>query len=155
MANPTPFIQQLEAATETIGALQDLLEREFEYLRNQELDAFQGLQPAKLELLKKIQLFDQAKNDFLLAQSHDPQAVVALETLLTPPDGAKWVTFLDGLRECDQLHRKIDFYLGQKIKTTNAILEILQVNKAHNTTQLYDAYGNNSLSTIGNKISEA
>jgi flagellar biosynthesis/type III secretory pathway chaperone len=145
----------LENAIQATSSLQLTLEKEFESLKTQDLETFQNVQPEKISLLKSLQLFDQQKNKFLLSQSQNPDQAVELEKLLPEPDGKKWLIFLEGLKKCDELHRKVDFYLTQKIKTTNAILDILQINKSHNATQLYDAYGNNKLSTIGNKITEA
>ena len=149
------FSTQLENAIQATSSLKLTLEKEFESLKTQDLETFQNVQPEKISLLKSLQLFDQQKNTFLLSQSQNPDQVVELEKLLPEPDGKKWLIFLEGLKKCDEIHRKVDFYLTQKIKTTNAILDILQINKSHNATQLYDAYGNNKLSTIGNKITEA
>lgn len=149
------FSTHLENAIQATSSLKLTLEKEFESLKTQDLETFQNVQPEKISLLKSLQLFDQQKNKFLLSQSQNPDQAVELEKLLPEPDGKKWLIFLEGLKKCDELHRKVDFYLTQKIKTTNAILDILQINKSHNATQLYDAYGNNKLSTIGNKITEA
>ena len=149
------FSTHLENAIQATSSLQLTLEKEFESLKTQDFETFQNVQPEKISLLKSLQLFDQQKNKFLLSQSQNPDQAVELEKLLPEPDGKKWLLFLEGLKTCDELHRKVDFYLMQKIKTTNAILDILQINKSHNATQLYDAYGNNKLSTIGNKITEA
>ena len=91
----------------------------------------------------------------MLSKSQKPDQTIELEKLLPESDGNKWLAFLEGLKTCDELHRKVDFYLTQKIQNTNAILDILQINKSHNATKLYDAYGNNKLSTIGNKITES
>jgi len=152
---PENFSTHLENAIQATSSLQLILEKEFESLKTQDLETFQNVQSEKISLLKSLQLFDQQKNTFLLSQSQNPDQAVELEKLLPEPDGKKWLIFLEGLKTCDELHRKVDFYLTQKIKTTNAILDILQINKSHNATQLYDAYGNNKLSTIGNKITEA
>lgn len=149
------FSAYLENAVQAISSLQLTLEKEFESLKSQDLETFQSVQPEKISLLKSLQHFDQQKNQYLLSQSQNPDQIIELEKLLPESDGKIWLTFLEGLKVCDELHRKVDFYLTQKIKTTNAILDILQINKSHNATQLYDAYGNNKLSTIGNKITEA
>ena len=149
------FSIHLVNAIQATSSLQLTLEKEFESLKTQDLETFQNIQPEKISLLKSLQIFDQQKNTFLLSQSQSPDQAVELEKLLPEPDGKKWLIFLESLKTCDELHRKVDFYLTQKIKTTNQILDILQINKSHNATQLYDAYGNNKLSTIGNKITEA
>jgi len=149
------FLNQLEIASEALISLESTLTDEFKALENKDFETFQGLQADKVSLLKEIQAFDKAKNDFLLSNANDPNQSLELESLLSNEDSQKWLGFLNGLKNCDQLHRKIDFYLTQKIKITTEILDILQVNTSHNATKLYDAYGNNKLSTIGNKISEA
>jgi flagellar biosynthesis/type III secretory pathway chaperone len=148
------FSAQLDHASNSVEALHALLTREFDALQQKNLDLFQNLQPDKIKLLKEIQKFDTAKNEFLAAESQNAD-LIDLDALLLPEQRLKWTAFLSVLKECDILHRKIDQYLSQKIQTTNKILEILQVNKAHNATRLYDAYGNTRLSTIGNKITEA
>ena len=149
------FSTHLENAIKVTSSLQLTLEKEFEALKSQDLETFQDVQSDKISLLKSLQLFDQQKNQFLLSQSQNPNQAIELEKLLPESDGGKWLLFLEGLKTCDELHRKVDFYLTQKIQNTNAILDILQINKSHNATKLYDAYGNNKLSTIGNKITEA
>ena len=149
------FSAHLENAIQVTSSLESTLKKEFESLQSQDLETFQNIQSEKISLLKSLQLFDQQKNHFLLTQSQNPNEAIELEKLLPDSDGGKWLTFLDGLKTCDELHRKVDFYLTQKIQNTNAILDILQINKSHNATKLYDAYGNNKLSTIGNKITEA
>ena len=154
MEHAAKFSAQLVQASNSVEALHALLAQEFEALQQKNLDLFQNLQPEKIKLLKEIQKFDAAKNEFLQAGSNNADPA-DLDTLLLPEQRSKWIAFLSILKECDILHRKIDQYLSQKIQTTNKILEILQVNKAHNATRLYDAYGNTRLSTIGNKITEA
>jgi flagellar biosynthesis/type III secretory pathway chaperone len=154
MEHAVKFSVQLEQAFDSVEALHALLSQEFDALQQKNLDLFQNLQPEKIKLLKEIQRFDTAKNEFLTAESHHTDSV-DLDSILLSEQRSKWIAFLSVLKECDILHRKIDQYLSQKIQTTNKILEILQINKAHNATRLYDAYGNTRLSMIGNKITEA
>jgi len=149
------FSAELDEAIEVLNNLEITLDNEFESLKSHDLETFQQIQSNKILLLKSLQRFDQQKTQFLLAQSQKPDSSIELENLLANKDKEKWHSFLVCLKNCDELHRKIDFYLAQKIQNTNAILDILQINKSHNATKLYDAYGNNKLSTIGNKITEA
>ncbi|NRP28707.1 FlgN protein [Marinobacterium sp. xm-d-420] len=152
MAN---FSEQLNQANSSIDELYSLLQSEFAALTDQDLNRFQEVQPIKLTLLNNIKQFDQHKTRFITEASNPNKSEVSIEKLLSDEQKIAWSHFLSQLKACDELHRKIDQYLSQKIKTTNAILEILQVNKSHSATQLYDEFGTSKLSTIGNKISEA
>ena len=149
------FSEQLNQANSSIDELYSLLQSEFAALTDQDLNRFQEIQPIKLALLNNIKQFDQHKTKFISEVCGPSQSEVAIEKLLSDEQKIAWNHFLSQLKACDELHRKIDQYLSQKIKTTNAILEILQVNKSHSATQLYDEFGTSKLSTIGNKISEA
>ena len=115
------FSAHLENAIQVTSSLESTLKKEFESLQSQDLETFQNIQSEKISLLKSLQLFDQQKNHFLLTQSQNPNEAIELEKLLPESDGGKWLTFLDGLKACDELHRKVDFYLTHKIQNTNAI----------------------------------
>jgi len=149
------FTEQLIQANASIDSLHSVLESEFSALSEQALDQFQQLQEQKLGLLQQIKAFDGQKRQFLsnCGSTHPDNA--NLEAYLSPNQQQLWSHFLQQLKACDELHRKVDLYLNQKLKTANEVLEILQVSASHSATKLYDEFGTSKLSTIGNKISEA
>ena len=146
---------QLLSALESTKALHQLLENEFNFLSNQDYDSFQSTQLEKVKLLETIKKFDEYTSRLINKESSTTKSSDSIEQLLSIEEKKLWGEFLNELKECDLLHRKTDQYLTQKIKTTNIVLDILQVNKSHNATQLYDAFGKNKLSTLSKKITEA
>jgi len=146
---------QLLSALESTKALHQLLEKEFNFLSNQNYDSFQSTQLEKIKLLETIKKFDEYTSSLIKKESTTTKASDSVEQLLSIEEKKLWDEFLNELKACDLLHRKTDQYLTQKIKTTNMVLDILQVNKSHNATQLYDAFGKNKLSTLSKKITEA
>jgi len=146
---------QLLSALESTKALHQLLEKEFNFLSNQNYDSFQSTQLEKIKLLETIKKFDEYTSSLIKKESTTTKSSDSVEQLLSIEEKKLWDEFLNELKACDLLHRKTDQYLTQKIKTTNMVLDILQVNKSHNATQLYDAFGKNQLSTLSKKITEA
>ena len=146
---------QLISALESTKALHQLLEKEFNFLSNQNYDSFQSTQLEKIKLLETIKKFDEYTSSLTKKESTTTKSSDSVEQLLSIEEKKLWDEFLNELKACDLLHRKTDQYLTQKIKTTNMVLDILQVNKSHNATQLYDAFGKNKLSTLSKKITEA
>ena len=146
---------QLLSALESTKALHQLLEKEFNFLSNQNYDSFQSTQLEKIKLLETIKKFDEYTSSLIKKESTTTKASDSVEQLLSIEEKKLWDEFLNELKACDLLHRKTDQYLTQKIKTTNMVLDILQVNKSHNATQLYDAFGKNKFSTLSKKITEA
>jgi len=146
---------QLLPALESTKALHQLLEKEFNFLSNQNYDSFQSTQLEKIKLLETIKKFDEYTSSLIKKESTTTKSSDSVEQLLSIEEKKLWDEFLNELKACDLLHRKTDQYLTQKIKTTNMVLDILQVNKSHNATQLYDAFGKNKLSTLSKKITEA
>jgi len=146
---------QLLSALESTKALHQLLEKEFNFLSNQNYDSFQSTQLEKIKLLETIKKFDEYTSSLIKKESTTTKSSDSVEQLLSIEEKKLWDEFLNELKACDLLHRKTDQYLTQKIKTTNIVLDILQVNKSHNATQLYDAFGKNKLSTLSKKITEA
>ena len=146
---------QLLSALESTKTLHQLLENEFNFLSNQDYDSFQSTQLEKVKLLETIKKFDEYTSRLINKESSTTKSSDSIEQLLSIEEKKLWGEFLNELKECDLLHRKTDQYLTQKIKTTNIVLDILQVNKSHNATQLYDAFGKNKFSTLSKKITEA
>jgi len=146
---------QLLSALESTKALHQLLEKEFNFLSNQNYDSFQSTQLEKIKLLETIKKFDEYTSSLIKKESTTTKSSDSIEQLLSIAEKKLWDEFLNELKACDLLHRKTDQYLTQKIKTTNMVLDILQVNKSHNATQLYDAFGKNKFSTLSKKITEA
>ena len=146
---------QLLSALESTKALHQLLEKEFNFLSNQNYDSFQSTQLEKIKLLETIKKFDEYTSSLIKKESTTTKSSDSVEQLLSIEEKKLWDEFLNELKACDLLHRKTDQYLTQKIKTTNMVLDILQINKSHNATQLYDAFGKNKLSTLSKKITEA
>lgn len=150
-----PLSDQLTSALESTKALHQLLEEEFNSLSNQDYDSFQKAQSEKIKLLENIKKFDEYTSGLIKNKSNTPESSDSIEQLLSIEEKKLWDEFLNKLKACDLIHRKTDQYLTQKIKTTNMVLDILQVNKSHNATQLYDAFGKNKFSTLSKKITEA
>ena len=149
------FTSQLTSIHTKAKDLYHILNEEFDSLSSQDFEKFKAIQPKKVQLLKSLKEFDALKDTYLADNNIPQDSPVELASSLTESEKIEWESFLNVLNDCGLLHRKIDIYLNQKIQTTNALLELLQVNKAHNATKLYDAFGKSNLSTISKTITEA
>jgi flagellar biosynthesis/type III secretory pathway chaperone len=115
---PTSSISR---AQELATQLAQILELEFQALRQQELDQFEQLQPVKTELLSEI-------------------------TTLAPPaallqNEQEWQCFRDQMLVCRDLHRRNEVLIERKLESIRGTLQSLRVEEATSPIEVYNRLG--------------
>ena len=117
-------VSSLEQALALAKTLEDMLEREFEQLKVQDLDAFEASQNTKNELLQQLAQ---------LAGIHGPESADAL--------GPEWDGFKEHMAHCRDMHRRNEVLIGRKIDAIRGALQSLQVQDPTSSVEIYDRLG--------------
>ncbi|MEY4013651.1 MAG: hypothetical protein RLZZ290_515 [Pseudomonadota bacterium] len=123
-----------EQASARAQRLLDLLDLEFEALKDQSLDRFEALQAEKAEILS------------------------TLSQLSLPSEGSadrSWETFRDHIRECKTRHRRNEILLLRKLDAIRAALRTLQGPDPLNAVEVYDRMGRLSGLRRGRGLADA
>ena len=112
---------QIARAQELATQLSQILELEFQALRQQELDQFEQLQPVKTDLLSEI-------------------------TLLAPPatllqNDQEWQDFRANMLVCRDLHRRNEVLIERKLESIRGTLQSLRIQEATSPIEVYDRLG--------------
>jgi flagellar biosynthesis/type III secretory pathway chaperone len=114
----------LEQALVLAQTLEDMLEREFEQLKVQDLDAFEASQSTKNELLEQLAR---------LAGIQGPESADAL--------GPEWDGFKAHMAHCRDMHRRNEVLIGRKIDAIRGALQSMQVQDPTSSVEIYDRLG--------------
>ncbi len=114
----------LEQALALAQTLDEMLEREFEDLKAQNLDAFEASQTTKNELLQQLEQ---------LAGIHGPDSADAL--------GPEWDGFKEHMAHCRDMHRRNEVLIVRKIDAIRGALQSLQVQDPTSSVEIYDRLG--------------
>ena len=126
MTTPAIDVQasSLEQALALAKTLEDMLEREFEQLKVQDLDAFEASQNTKNELLQQLAQ---------LAGIQGPESADAL--------GPEWDEFKEHMAHCRDMHRRNEVLIGRKIDAIRGALQSMQVQDPTSSVEIYDRLG--------------
>jgi len=122
----------LEQALALAQTLDDMLEREFEQLKVQDLDAFEASQNTKNELLQQLAQ---------LAGIQGPDSADAL--------GPEWDGFKEHMAHCRDMHRRNEVLIGRKIDAIRGALQSMQVQDPTSSVEIYDRLG--KVSRVGRR----
>ena len=114
----------LEQALTLAKTLEEMLEREFEQLKVQDLDAFEASQSTKNELLQQLAQ---------LAGIQGPDSADAL--------GPEWDGFKANMAHCRDMHRRNEVLIGRKVDAIRGALQSLQVQDPTSSVEIYDRLG--------------
>ena len=117
-------VSSLEQALALAKTLEDMLEREFEQLKVQDLDAFEASQNTKNELLQQLAQ---------LAGIQGPDSADAL--------GPEWDGFKEHMAHCRDMHRRNEVLIGRKIDAIRGALQSMQVQDPTSSLEIYDRLG--------------
>ena len=106
--------------------LESLLEREFDLLRRQDLDAFDVTQTEKNDLLAELSALSGI-------EPGQPHAADAL--------GAEWDAFKDRMRHCRHLHRRNEVLILRKMDAIRGALQSLRIQDPSSSVEVYDRLG--------------
>jgi flagellar biosynthesis/type III secretory pathway chaperone len=117
-------------AMRLVQRLRALLEDEFEALKAQDLERFEGLQPLKLELLQSLGRAVPPEPTAPAANAEQ----VALQM-------QQWDEFVAVMNECREAHRRNDILIRSKLEAIRGTLRMLQSADESSSVDIYDRLG--------------
>ena len=114
---------ELASALAHGGALQSLLQKEFDALRDQELDRFEALQSEKLKIFEALSR--------LVGNGDEEQ------TLEQP----EWLGFRELMMSCRDLHRRNEVLIRRKLDAIRGTLHTLRGADPTASVDVYDRLG--------------
>lgn len=135
-SSPPPPSPELVAALEHGLALHQLLQQEFDALREQNLDIFEALQP------EKSQIFD---------------ALIRLTGVGTTDhrlDDPEWDTFKNLITDCRDMHRRNEILITRKLDAIRGTLQTLNGGDTTASVEVYDRLGRMARSRGGRGYEE-
>ncbi len=131
---PSP---ELVAALEHGLVLQQLLQQEFDALREQNLDIFEALQP------EKTQIFDSLIR------------LTGVGTESNRLDEPEWDTFKNLIADCRDMHRRNEILISRKLDAIRGTLQTLNGGETTASVEVYDRLGRMARSRAGRGYEEA
>lgn len=114
--------------------LQTLLDDEFSVLKNQDLEAFEGLQAEKIQLIQSLA-------DVFQAGSADPNASTDQLAQHLSATRTELADVIDIMRECKQLHQRNELFILRKLDAIKGALATLRSEAQGGQLELYDKLG--------------
>ena len=130
---PSP---ELVAALEHGLVLQQLLQQEFDALREQNLDIFEALQP------EKTQIFDSLIR------------LTGVGTESNHLDEPEWDTFKNLIADCRDMHRRNEILISRKLDAIRGTLQTLNGGETTASVEVYDRLGRMARSRGGRGYEE-
>ena len=130
---PSP---ELVSALEHGLALQQLLQQEFDALREQNLDIFEALQP------EKAQIFDSLIR------------LTGVGTESNRLDDPQWDTFRNLIADCRDMHRRNEILITRKLDAIRGTLQTLNGGDTTASVEVYDRLGRMARSRGGRGYEE-
>ena len=130
---PSP---ELVAALEHGLVLQQLLQQEFDALREQNLDIFESLQP------EKTQIFDSLIR------------LTGVGTESNHLDEPEWDTFKNLIADCRDMHRRNEILISRKLDAIRGTLQTLNGGETTASVEVYDRLGRMARSRGGRGYEE-
>lgn len=131
--SPSP---ELVAALEHGLALHQLLQQEFDALREQNLDIFEALQP------EKTQIFDSLVS------------LTGVGTESNRLDDPEWDTFKNLITDCRDMHRRNELLITRKLDAIRGTLQTLNGGDTTASVEVYDRLGRMARSRGGRGYEE-
>ena len=124
------------AALEHGLVLQQLLQQEFDALREQNLDIFEALQP------EKTQIFDSLIR------------LTGVGTESNHLDEPEWDTFKNLIADCRDMHRRNEILISRKLDAIRGTLQTLNGGETTASVEVYDRLGRMARSRGGRGYEE-
>ena len=150
----TEFSRTLLQAASDAQQLLATLQEEHQHLKDNNLEAFQSLQPRKQHDVQTIQLFEALRGQFCSRLEIDVETPDFAQHL-SEENQAVWQHLIGTLKQCDELHRTSDIYMRQRLDSISKALDVLQLNKPSTATNLYNKLGNSFTASQGRSLSKA
>lgn len=116
----------LKEALHKAKALRELLDSEFSYLKDNDLDSFESIQ--------------QRKTDVLLYLTQQSEAIFSMESAdLLESETQESLRALIGT--CKDAHTRNALLIDRKLASTKSALELFRTSHSHSITETYDRLG--------------
>ena len=119
-----PASDALDQALSLVNVLEGLLDAEFEALKAQDLDRFEGLLDHKNKLLAELSALSGVK------QPEDADAL-----------GPEWAGFRQRMLDCRDQHRRNEILILRKLDAIRGALDSLQLGGSGSSVDTYDRLG--------------
>ena len=127
----TKELEYFSVALDQANRLKALLEDEFTALKSQDLAAFEGLQPEKIDILTLL-------NSEELADRVKGYATNTLEASLHL---SIWDDVIGVVSDCKDLHRRNEIFMLRKLESIQGALRTIQSPDPLNSVDVYDRLG--------------
>ncbi len=122
--------KELLEAVGSANKLYQLLNDEFEALKQQNLDLFEKIQKEKVEIIHRLSTFSPKK---------DNQNVSDNQT--AHPADAEWDELMELMRACKELHLRNEILINRKLDATKGALQALHLEEPTSSVEVYDRLG--------------
>ena len=127
----TKELEYFSVALDQANRLKALLEDEFTALKSQDLTAFEGLQPEKIDILTLLnseELADRVKG----YATNTSEASLHLSI---------WDDVIGVVSDCKDLHRRNEIFMVRKLESIQGALRTIQSPDPLNSVDVYDRLG--------------
>ena len=125
-----PVDEVLSEAESKVANLKALLNQEFDYIKNDNLDQLTSLQEEKNKTLNELsKLKDIGEDQFGNSQENLPENI------------ERWGVIINSVVECKTLHQRNETFVSRRLDSIRAALSILKSGNVENSLNLYDKRG--------------
>jgi len=125
--------------------LKQVLEKEFQALKDQDLTHFDELQEQKLEILSFLASEDLLERVKIYTQDSNKKTAMA--------NLSAWEDIMLLIADCKDMHSRNEMFISRKLETIRGALQTIQSPDPMNTVEVYDRLGkirpNRSRQTMG------
>ena len=125
--------------------LKQVLEKEFQALKGQDLTHFDELQEQKLEILSFLASEDLLERVKIYTQDSNKKTAMA--------NLSAWDDIMLLIADCKDMHSRNEMFISRKLETIRGALQTIQSPDPMNTVEVYDRLGkirpNRSRQTMG------
>ena len=122
--------KELLEAVGSANKLYELLNDEFEALKQQNLDLFEKIQKEKIEIIHRLSTFSPQKD---IPNVPDNQ--------VAHPADAEWDELMELMTACKELHLRNEILINRKLDATKGALQALHLEEPTSSVEVYDRLG--------------
>ena len=122
--------EELLEAVGSANNLYQLLNDEFEALKQQNLDLFEKIQKEKVEIIHRLSTFSPKKDNQNVSDNQ-----------IAHPADAKWDELMELMRACKELHLRNEILINRKLDATKGALQALHLEEPTSSVEVYVRLG--------------
>ncbi|MAW33094.1 MAG: flagellar protein FlgN [Proteobacteria bacterium] len=122
--------KELLEAVGSANRLYQLLNDEFEALKQQNLDLFERIQKEKVEIIHRLSTFSPKKDNQNFSDNQ-----------IAHPADAEWDELMELMKACKELHLRNEILINRKLDATKGALQALHLEEPTSSVEVYDRLG--------------